>query len=146
MTTPAFTTQLIGQTEEALNAILARLLADTAVTEPQWVTLQVALAGEEALSAGELTSRVAGVLKVSATEARSRLTELSSDGLLRVPEAAESPVTLTGDGHDLVRVVRAAVADITGRLWGDLPEQDLAAAGRVLGSVLSRANLELASA
>jgi len=146
MTTPAFSTQLIGQTEKALNAILAKLLADTAVTEPQWVTLNVTLAGAEALSIAELSSRVAGVLKISAADAKTRLAELSTDGLLQVPEAAESPLTLTGDGHALVRRVRAAVGDITGRLWGDLPEQGLAVAGRVLGTVLSRADIELASA
>jgi hypothetical protein len=30
------------------------------------------------------------------------------------------------------------------RLWGDLPPEDLATAGRVLGIVLERANVELA--
>jgi len=30
------------------------------------------------------------------------------------------------------------------RLWGDLPEQDLAAAGRVLTIITERANAELA--
>ena len=34
-TTPAFGTQLIGQTEKTLNAILDRQLAGTGVTEPQ---------------------------------------------------------------------------------------------------------------
>ncbi len=43
-TTPAFSTQLIGQTEKTLNAILGRLLAPTGLTEPQWVTLTVAVA------------------------------------------------------------------------------------------------------
>lgn len=144
MTTPDFSTQLIGQTEKALNAILAKLLADTTVTEPQWVTLQVTLAGAEALTVTELTSRLAGVLKLSTADATTRLAELSAHGLLQVTDVAESAVTLTTDGHELVRRVRAAVGDITGRLWGDLPEQDLAVAGRVLGTVLCRANLELA--
>jgi hypothetical protein len=31
-------------------------------------------------------------------------------------------------------------------MWGDLPDQDLAAAGRVLTTVLERANAELARA
>lgn len=39
--------------------------------------------------------------------------------------------------------VQAAVVEITARLWGDLPRDDLATAGRVLGIVLSRANAEL---
>jgi hypothetical protein len=38
------------------------------------------------------------------------------------------------------------VTEITQRLWGDLPAEDLAIAGRVLGTVLVRANAELAGA
>jgi hypothetical protein len=38
-TTPTFGAQVLGQTEKALNAILARQLAGTGLTEPQWVTL-----------------------------------------------------------------------------------------------------------
>jgi hypothetical protein len=38
---PAFGTPIIGQTEKALNAILARQLAGTGITEPQWVTLVI---------------------------------------------------------------------------------------------------------
>jgi hypothetical protein len=33
--------------------------------------------------------------------------------------------------------------EIRGRLWGDVPEPELATAGRVLGTVLLRANAEL---
>jgi len=42
-TTPTFSTQLVGRTEKTLNAILARLLAGTGLTEPQWVTLTLAV-------------------------------------------------------------------------------------------------------
>jgi hypothetical protein len=35
------------------------------------------------------------------------------------------------------------VGEVTARLWGDLPEADLATAGRVLGTVLDRANAAL---
>jgi hypothetical protein len=37
-------------------------------------------------------------------------------------------------------------ASATRRLWGDLPAEDLSAAGRVLRVVLERANRELAGA
>ena len=40
----------------------------------------------------------------------------------------------------------AAVTQITQRLWGDLSVGDLATTGRVLSTVLARANAELASA
>jgi hypothetical protein len=41
--------------------------------------------------------------------------------------------------------VRAATTEITHRLWGDVPAEDLATAGRVLDTVRARANVELAT-
>ena len=41
MTAP-FGPQLIGETEKTLTALLRRFLADTGLSEPQWVTLRVA--------------------------------------------------------------------------------------------------------
>ena len=37
-----FGPQLIGETEKTLTALLRRFLADTGLSEPQWVTLRVA--------------------------------------------------------------------------------------------------------
>jgi hypothetical protein len=42
--------------------------------------------------------------------------------------------------------VRGSVTETTERLWGDLPADDLATAGRVLNTILGRANAELAAA
>ena len=44
------------------------------------------------------------------------------------------------------RGVLLAIAGITQRLWGDLPAEDLATAGRVLAIITDRANAELARA
>jgi DNA-binding MarR family transcriptional regulator len=55
-----------------------------------------------------------------------------------------SPVKLTDAGQQLFGQIRAATTEITERLWGDLPAEDLAAAGRVLSTVLARANAGLA--
>jgi len=42
--------------------------------------------------------------------------------------------------------VRSAVDEITARLFADLPDQDLATAGRVLSIATARANDEIARA
>ncbi|MEV0714770.1 hypothetical protein [Asanoa sp. NPDC050611] len=42
--------------------------------------------------------------------------------------------------------MRSATGPITEQLWGDLPAADLAAAGRVLTTVLARADAVLAPA
>jgi hypothetical protein len=133
-TNQTFGPQLLGQTEKALNAILDRLLADSGVTEPQWVTLSLA-----AMTGGDgLAPRVASAVKIGEDEARGRIAELTAAGML-----AESGDP-TSAGRAVYDSVRARTAEITQRLWGDLPAADLEAAARVLGTALGRAGEELA--
>jgi DNA-binding MarR family transcriptional regulator len=141
---PAFTTQLLGQTEKAANAILERLLAEPGLTESQWVTLAVTAMTTGTLDHAELTRRVADTLKVDDPEAQARIAELAGLGLVHVPDD-DAPVTLTDAGQRLHAEIRAATSQITQRLWGDLPAHDLTTAGRVLTTVLTRANAELAA-
>lgn len=141
--TPTFGTQVIGQTEKALGAILDRQLTGTGLTEPQWVSLNVALAGNGAVDRGQLSGRIAGVLKVSEPEAQARIAELVDARLLDAPDGTGSPARLTDAGRQLHARIRGAVTEITQRLWGDLPADDLATAGRVLSIALERANAEL---
>lgn len=144
--TPTFGTQLIGKTEKALNAILDRQLAGTGLTEPQWVTLTLAVMSGGTIDQGPFLSRIAGAMKISHAEARARIDELAAAQLLQVPEDDGSPVSVTDAGSQLHARIRTAVTEITERLWGDLPADDLNIAGRVLATVLDRANSELASA
>ena len=144
-TVPSFGAHLLGQTEKAANAILDRLLAEPGLSEPQWVTLSIAAMSGGGLARGPLVERVAGALKVSDGEAQQRITELAARRLLHIPDDDHGPVTLTDHGQQVLAQVRAATAEITHRLWGDLPAEDLATAGRVLDTVLTRANVELAA-
>ncbi|MEA2213422.1 MAG: hypothetical protein QOF83_3370 [Solirubrobacteraceae bacterium] len=145
-TTPTFGTPVIGQTEKALNAILHRQLAGTGLTEPRWVTLTLTIAFGATLDRDQLIGRVAGALKVSDSEAQARITELAAAQLLEAPDGDGSPVTVTDAGQQLHSQIRTAVTQITERLWGDLAAEDLATAGRVLSTILERANAELAAA
>jgi DNA-binding MarR family transcriptional regulator len=142
-TNPAFGTQLIGQTEKTLNAILDRELAGTNLTEPQWVALTLAVMSGDAIDGNQFLTSVSAALKVSRPEAQARLAELVDAQLLDPPTSDASPVNVTDAGRRLHARIRHAVTEITERLWGDLPADDLAAAGRVLGTVLERANVEL---
>jgi hypothetical protein len=142
--TPTFSAQALGQTEKALNAILDRELAGTGLTEPQWVTLTLTVASGGTVDRDQLVGRVAGALKVSEAEAQARITELAAAKLLQAPDGEGSSVTVTDAGQRLHGQIRAAVTQITQRMWGDLPAEDLATAGRVLSIVLARANAELA--
>ena len=143
-TDPPFGTQIIGQTEKALNAILDRELTGTGLTEPQWVTLTIAVMSGPTVDSVALVSRVAGALKISDAQARARIDELAASGLLEAN--TDRAVSVTETGSSLQGRIRATVTEITQRLWGDLPPDDLRAAGRVLATVLDRANTELARA
>lgn len=140
---PTFGTQLIGQTEKALNAILGRQLAGTDLTEPQWVTLTIAVMSNGTIGHAQLRNHAAGAIKVSEVQAQELIDELVAQQMLQMPQDDDSPITVTDAGSKLHRQIRTAVTEITQRLWGDLPADDLATAGRVLGTVLQRANSEL---
>ncbi|MET8862749.1 MarR family winged helix-turn-helix transcriptional regulator [Nonomuraea sp. NPDC004580] len=140
----AFSAQVLGQTEKALNAILDRLLAGTGITEPQWVTLTLTVVSEGTLSADALAERVAHSLKVDQATVHRLLAELAAAGLVHT--TTDGIVEPTEHGRTEWTRVRAAITDLTGRLWGDLPPEDLATAGRVLDTVLSRANTLLSAA
>jgi len=115
-TSPTFNTQLIGQTEKTLNAILGRLLAGTGLSEPQWVTLTVAVTSGGSIERHAFVSRIAGALKVSEAEAQARIDELAAKQLFELDESA---VRVTDAGKQLQGRIRGGVGEITGRLWGD---------------------------
>ncbi|CAM3671017.1 MarR family winged helix-turn-helix transcriptional regulator [Occultella aeris] len=144
MTTTAqtFGTALIGQTEKALNAILDRQLAGTGITEPQWVTLTLTVVSGGAIDRTELIRRVGGATQFRQASVAERITELTTAGFLR--DAGDGHVQVTDEGQARWTQVRSAIGPITQGLWGDLPAEDLASAGRVLGIVLDRANAVLA--
>jgi hypothetical protein len=142
-TYPTFSPQVLGLAEKTLNAILDRQLAGTGLTEPQWVTLTLAASGA-ATRRDQLAGRVAGALKVSGEQARARIAELAAAQLVAAPDGDGAVVKVTDAGQQLYGTVRAAAGQITQRLWGDLPAEDLAVAGRVLSIVTDRANAELA--
>jgi DNA-binding MarR family transcriptional regulator len=86
------------------------------------------------------------LLTDSPGEARERIRELVARRLLHDPGDHRAPITLTEHGQRLHGQIRAAATQVTDRLWGGLPVEDLATAGRVLDTVLARANAELADA
>jgi DNA-binding MarR family transcriptional regulator len=52
-------------------------------------------------------------------------------------------VSVTNAGRELYSRIRASVTEITERMWGDLPADELETTGRVLSTILERANAEL---
>ena len=140
---PTFSTRVIGQAEKTLNAILGRELAGTGLTEPQWVILTLAVTGGGAADLDLFTRMVADALKISEAEAKARVADMVTAQQLNITGQG-SAVTVTGTAQQLHSRIRAAITEITQQLWGDLPAEDLATAGRVLAIITERANAELA--
>ncbi|HKZ15405.1 MAG TPA: hypothetical protein VJL81_16325 [Solirubrobacterales bacterium] len=131
---------MIGQTEKALNAILARELDGSGLSEPGWVLLKLAEAAGGRLGRQELVEQAQTAAKFDRQRTEAEIESLLWAHLL----AAEgSEVVLTDDARGLQDRVSSNVDEITVRLWGDLSDADLATAGRLLATILGRANEEL---
>jgi hypothetical protein len=138
--TPPFGPALIGQTEKALDAILRRELSGTGASPTGWVLLKLAEGAGGCLGRQDLVDRAAVEAKFEEAKAEAEIASLLSLGLL---DADGGEVVLTPDARELQARVVGRTDEIRGRLWGDVPEPELATAGRVLGTVLLRANAEL---
>jgi hypothetical protein len=130
-----FGPRLIGETEKTLNALLRNFLAGSDLTEPQWVTLQLAVELDGSVDAPGLADAVAerahfdnSVDLVDTLGGRSLL----DDG------------RPTRAGLDLVAGIRERIALEAGPIWQALPPDDVAIAERVLNEVVARAREVLA--
>ena len=138
---PVLTPRVIGQAEKTLNAILARLLEGTGLTEPEWVILTLAATSGEPAEGDQFTRLVGGALKISDADARASVGTMIAAQQLQI---TGDRVTVTDAAVQLHHRISAATAGIVEQLWGDLPAADLATTGRVLAIITERANAELA--
>jgi crotonobetainyl-CoA:carnitine CoA-transferase CaiB-like acyl-CoA transferase len=127
MTIP-FGPQLLGQTEKTLQALLRRALADSGLTEPQWVTLRLA----DQPDGSALRTRAADLARFE--DADELVTVLEERGLV----AADVP---TAAGRAMLETVLARSAALSGPIWDDIEDAD--AATRALTLVLTRARTAL---
>ncbi len=143
-TDATFTPQVLGETEKALNAILYRQLADTGLTEHQWIALRLTVTAGGAIGRRQLVGRLAGALKVGVENAEARVDELVAAGLLESGD--DGQVVVTEAGADVHAQIRGETTEVTRRLWGDLPASDLEITGRTLTTILERANAHYGAA
>ena len=143
-TYPSLNPQVIGQAESALGAILDPLLARTGTTFNQWLVLTVSAASGAAIDRGQLLTRITGARKIDDPAVLTAIAELTSAELVQALPGEGSRIGLTEAGQARYRSIRTALGEVTSRLFGGLPAEDLATAGRVLSTVLARANAELA--
>jgi DNA-binding MarR family transcriptional regulator len=143
--TPILNGQDIGQAHYATRAVLEQLLARIGLEFQGSVVLNVIAGTGSPLERSELIARVVHGLKIDEPAARAVLTDLIDQGLLSASPDADPEIALTSAGTSCFQQVRDGIAQISQRLYGGLPADDLAAAQRVLTAVTGRANAELAS-
>jgi len=143
-THPSLNPQVIGQAESALGAILNPLLARTGTTFNQWLVLTVSAASGAAIDRDQLLTRITGARKIDDSAVLTAIAELTSAELVQALPGEGSRIGLTETGQARYRSIRTALDEVVSRLFGDLPAEDLATAGRVLTIITERANAELA--
>ena len=145
---PTVNGQVIGQAHYATRAVLEGLLAASGTTFHQSVALNATADSGGSIERHRLVERMTSTLKTDAPTVETVLTGLIAKGLLE-EQPGEQPGDVTQLAHTaagvaLHRTHRAGIAEITARLYADLPAEDLAAAARVLTEVTARANAVLA--
>jgi DNA-binding MarR family transcriptional regulator len=141
-TAPVADARALGLAHYAARAVLESVLDRHGATFQQQITLRLAVVAEEPVEHDALVSQVVGSLKVDSGDARGVIAQLAARGLVTVDG---SVVRVTDAGRDFHTRVSAETGEISARIWGGIPAEDLAAAGRVLATVTERADAELAA-
>ncbi|MBT2378655.1 MarR family transcriptional regulator [Streptomyces sp. ISL-111] len=139
---PTATARELGLAHHAARGVLENVLARYGATFPQQIALRAAITADTPQAPDDLVARVHDSLKADPAGIRAVLDELRAKGLLVAEGAHLRP---TDAGRALFAAVAAETAPISARIWGGIPAEDLAAAGRVLALVTERADAELAA-
>ncbi|WP_329539479.1 hypothetical protein [Streptomyces sp. NBC_01358] len=143
-TAPTVNGQVIGQAHYATRAVLESLLTATGTTFHQSVALNATADSGGRIERPGLVDRMTSTLKIDPTAVETVLTGLIAQGLLAEEPGDPARLAMTAAGSELHRTHRAALSEVTARLYADLPAEDLATTGRVLTEVTARANAVLA--
>ncbi|WP_441247139.1 hypothetical protein [Kitasatospora sp. McL0602] len=147
---PTVNGQVIGQAHYATRALMERLLLPVGITFQQSValnaTVDAAVGAGDSVDRDRITARMTGALKVDVSAALATVAELTAAGLLETLPGDLPRLRATEAGRALTRELRAEVAELTARLYGDFSAEELAVAGMVLATVTARADAELADA
>ena len=141
-TAPVADARALGLAHYAARSVLEHVLARRGMTFQQQIVLRAAVTAAAPQTPDDLVAQVQGSLKADPADIRATLDELLARQLLLADGAELRP---TDAGRELMAAIGAETAPVTARVWGGIPAEDLAAAGRVLALVTERANAELAA-
>jgi DNA-binding MarR family transcriptional regulator len=139
---PTLSTQVIGQAESALGAILGPILTQTQTSFEEWLVLTVTTASGGEIDQDQLAGRISGARKIDPEVVRAAIRSLADAGLV----AGSPQLHLTEAGKERFQQIRGRIDTVNAQLFGDLPAEDLETAGRVLSIVTARASAVLSQA
>ncbi|MEV7200894.1 MarR family transcriptional regulator [Streptomyces griseoluteus] len=139
---PAADARALGLAHYAARGVLEHVLAQHGITFQEQVVLRAAVTADAPQTPDDLIAQVQDSLKADPADLRVTLDALRAKRLL---VADGTHLRSTDAGQALLAAVGAETAPITARIWGGIPGEDLAAAGRVLALVTERANTERAT-
>jgi DNA-binding MarR family transcriptional regulator len=142
-TTPILAPRVLGQAENAHRAMLDRILVKTGGSYYAWVALTLAATGGRAVEPDPLVVRMMSALRIDRATALATITELASSGLIEALPGEENRIQLTEAGRARYLETRAVIDDVMGRVYDEIPADDLATVGRVLALITARMNGEL---
>ncbi|MFJ9899528.1 MarR family transcriptional regulator [Streptomyces sp. NPDC091280] len=140
--TPA-NARMLGLAHYAARAVLESVLARHGLGFQQQIVLRPVALAAGPVDRGQLVADTVAALKADEDSVRGTVDELITAGLLATDA---SDVRITDAGRELFERITKETAAASARIWGDIPEEDLLAAGRVLALVTERADAEPATA
>ena len=140
---PTLNGQILGQASRATGALLERVLDGLDAQFHHWVALNQTILIGGTIERADLIQRMVDGLKITADAATEAVAGAVAAGLL----IADGQWLVASDtGQTRHREIVAVIGQLTEKLYGDIPADDLETAGRVLTTLIERANRELAAA
>src|SRR5262245_34625648 len=141
VTATTLTPRTIGETENALRALLVDALSGSGLDYHRWVALTLIARSDPALDQTSVTARLVDVLKIDFAAASTVVGDLEFRGLT---EEHGGVLQTTAEGAAFFERVSAEVNQLTKEIWSGIDPADLAVGSRVLTTLTERANALLA--
>jgi hypothetical protein len=138
---PLLTPRTIGETENALRALLTSTLDGTGLDYAGWVVVTVVARSRSPIPATALVARLTGSLKMDHTAVAARIDVLRGRHIL---EQSGDAVTITAEGTALHQRLNTRIEELTEQMWAGLDPDDLVSAHRVHTTITDRGNQLLA--
>ncbi len=135
----------IGQTENALRAILVSILENTVLSSySQYVGMALVAAETSGVERQQVERQLASAAKISATEATSVVEDLIAVGLIDSGAGNPGVLSLSAPGASMLQTLREEISAVNERVYAGIPGHDLDVTKQTLAVIHERANSELA--